>query len=780
MKLLLSLFLMITCAIVYSQTFTEIFKAAAFDRDSEDRAGYSVNISGNYAIIGAYGDDFGATDPNMGSAYIFEKTGIEDWGFVQKINNSDQDDYDRFGYSVAINGEYIVVGAYGEDHDADDNNSMAKAGSAYIFERGVDGTWTEMQKIVASDRVADAEFGWSVDIYETTVVIGAHNEGYDEDGLDFEYHSGAVYTYDLIGDVWTETQKLVPSDRSDDHVYPSGRPDPSDEDFSDLFGGSIAIWGDYLIAGCHMHDYGAGGVGTGYSWNAGTAYIFERTGTTWTEVEKLLPSIRHPYDRFGYAVDIDSSIIAIGVYSEDESELEGESLMNAGGAYIFERDGGGDWSQIQKLDASDRTAGDHFGRDIAIDGDYLVIGAEQEDLFLGDGSPGDSLSNAGAAYIFEKDGDGVWSEIQKIVNSDRNADDYFGEAVSLSETTIFVGAWQQDLDSVGMDYSEDAGAGYFYSAVLCEEVATSQDIVVCFGETFEVGESVYAATGTYADTLSNIDACDSIVTTNLTVNALISEDQSISICFGTTYTIGDNTYGTTGSYIDTLNSIDGCDSIVATELFVEEENIVEQEATICAGETFTVGDSNYDESGSYTDIFVSETFCDSTVLTTLTVLPVIDVSIIIVDVLTLTGGDPDIETTTFQWIQCDPFEIIDGATDDTYTATENGSYALIITDGDCSDTTDCLDITGVGIDAYFQEQVNIYPNPSNGQFTIDAGNFTNAALTATITNQLGDIVYFTTIKSTKTNIDLSHFANGVYVIKLTDGENEIIEKLSKY
>ena len=102
MKLLLSLFLMITCAIVYSQTFTEIFKAAAFDRDSEDRAGYSVNISGNYAIIGAYGDDFGATDPNMGSAYIFEKTGIEDWGFVQKINNSDQDDYDRFGYSFVF------------------------------------------------------------------------------------------------------------------------------------------------------------------------------------------------------------------------------------------------------------------------------------------------------------------------------------------------------------------------------------------------------------------------------------------------------------------------------------------------------------------------------------------------------------------------------------------------------------------------------------------------------------------------------------------------------
>lgn len=830
MKLLLSTFMMMASAVGFSQTFTEIFKAAAFDRDSEDRLGYSLDISGDYAIIGAYGDDFGGTNPNMGSAYIFEKTGIEDWVFVQKIINSDQDDYDRFGYSVAINGDYAVVGAYGEDHDVDDANYMDKSGSAYIFERGVDGTWTEMQKIVASDRVADAEYGWSVDIYETTVIIGAHNEGYDEDGLDFEYHAGAVYTYTLDAGIWSETQKLVPSDRSDDHVYPSGRPDPDDEDFSDLFGGSIAIWGDYLIAGSHMHDYGAGGVGTGYSWNAGTAYVFERTGDTWTEVEKLLPSIRNPYDRFGYAVDIDSSIIVVGVYSEDESELEGASLMNAGGAFIFERDGGGAWTQIQKLDASDRTAGDHFGRDVAIDDNYLVIGAEQEDLNLGDGSPGDSLSNAGAAYIFEKDIDGVWSEIQKIVNTDRNAEDLFGEAVSISENTIFVGAWQQDLDSVGAAYSEDAGAGYFYSAVLCEEETSAQDVTICFGETYEIGENTYDATGSYVDTLLNIDACDSIVTTNLTVNDLITEDQTITICSGTTYTIGDNTYNMSGLYTDTLISIEscdsivfteliiedavthlqnihlcfgetfeigasiydesgiyedslvtdmGCDSVVTTDLFIEEENIVDQEITICAGESITVGDSNYDETGTYTDLLVSATLCDSTVNTTLIVLPAIDVSISMVDVITLTGGDPGVETTTFQWVTCDPFEIIDGATDDTYIADENGSYAVIITDGDCSDTSVCLDIIGVGIESYLQDLVKVYPNPTLGQFTIETGNWNTTELNLIITNQIGETVYALANVKPKTTLNISHLANGIYIIKLTDGNQEIIKKLSK-
>ena len=167
----------------------------------------------------------------MGSAYIFEKTGIEDWTFVQKINNSDQDDYDRFGWSVAIDGNMAIIGAYAEDEDASDANTMARAGSAYIFQRGGDGVWTEMQKIVASDRTADDEFGWSVDISDSTVIVGAHHEGHNAAGGEYEYHAGSAYVFDLgLDGIWTQSQKIVGSDRADDPNYPEGRPDPADED----------------------------------------------------------------------------------------------------------------------------------------------------------------------------------------------------------------------------------------------------------------------------------------------------------------------------------------------------------------------------------------------------------------------------------------------------------------------------------------------------------------------------------------------------------------------
>lgn len=210
MKLFFSSALLLFSFIMNAQSFTEIFKASAFDRETEDRMGYAVDISGNYAIIGAYADDFGELNPNMGCAYIFEKTGIEDWRFVQKINNSDQDDYDRFGYSVAIDGDYAVIGAYGEDHDTEDGAYLTKAGSAYIFERNEEGIWEEVQKIVASDRDEEDEFGWTVDISGNTVIVGAHQEDEDELGEDFIFRSGSVYTYNRNDEgIWEENQKLV-------------------------------------------------------------------------------------------------------------------------------------------------------------------------------------------------------------------------------------------------------------------------------------------------------------------------------------------------------------------------------------------------------------------------------------------------------------------------------------------------------------------------------------------------------------------------------------------
>ncbi len=775
MKTLLTLVL--SCAVIagYSQSFTEVFKAVADDRMDEDRLGYSVDISGNYAIIGAYGDDFGPTDPNMGSAYIFEKTGIDDWSLVQKITNSDQDDYDRFGYAVAIHGDIAVVGAYGEDHDVDDGAPLPKAGSAYVFRRGDDGVWTEMQKLVASDRQEDDEFGWSVDVYDSTVIVGAHHEDHNAAGFGYEYNSGSAYIYDLGEDgIWTQTQKIVGSHRTDDHVYPEGRPDPTDEDVSDLFGNCVAIWGDYIVVGAHNHDYGPSGIGTGYLWNRGKAYVFERSGGVWSEMQTLSSPVPKAWDRFGYAVDIDSNLMVVGVYAEDESEFDADPLMNAGGAYIFENIMG-TWTVTQKLDASDRTAGDHFGRDVALDGNYLVIGAEQEDLNEFGDPDVDSLSNSGAAYVFEVDGGGEWTEIQKLVQSDRDNEDLFGETVAISGHTIFIGAWQQDYDEDGGAYAEDAGAGYFFSTEFCTPSFVDQDVTICFGESLMVGDIEHTETGTYIDTIPSIDACDSIVTTELLVEDLITNSQDVNICFGESYEIGDNVYEDAGDYIDTLTTDLGCDSVVFTTLEIGEELFSEQELTICFGESVIVGGSVYTESGEFEDVLEGTGGCDSTVVTVLEVLPEIDVTIDYEDVITLTGGDPAVETTTFQWVSCPDYTPIDGATDQTYTATENGEYAVIITDGACSDTSDCVVVSNVGIASSNLDGLSIYPNPSKGEFTISWEGSLDLELT--IMNQLGQVVLTKSLNQNTNLIQLTDIAPGTYIVKLEGNEINSISRI---
>ena len=389
----------------------------------------------------------------------------------------------------------------------------------------------------------------------------------------------------------------------------------------------------------------------------------------------------------------------------------------------------------------------------------------------------DSLSNSGAGYVFEADEDGVWSEIQKIVPSDRDNEDFFGESVAISGHTIFAGAWQQDYDELGGTYSEDAGAGYFFSAIVCEPTYVDQDITLCFGDSLIVGDTTYYESGMYIDTLLTVEACDSIVSTNLTINELIEEEQEVFLCFGEVYEIGDNVYEETGTYVDTLLSMMGCDSIVFTVLEIEEELFSEQEFTLCFGESITVGESTYDETGFYEDVFEGESGCDSTVYTVLTVLPEIDVTIEFEDVITLVGGDPAVETTTFQWVTCPDYEAIDGATEQTFTATENGEYAVIITDGDCADTSECVTVAGVGIKANSIGNIELYPNPSNGQFTIQLPASIDQA-TLVITNQLGEVVYQTTISKTVTDLNLEQLANGTYFLILQNGDSRQVEKMT--
>ena len=764
MKNYLTLLLVCVSAASFGQTFSELIKVVADDRDEQDRLGWSVDISGNYAIVGAYGDDYGPSDPNMGSAYIFEKEGIADWEMVQKINNSDQDDYDRFGWAVAIDGDYAVVGAYGEDHNVMDGASLSKAGSAYIFERGGDGTWSEMQKIVPDDRELGDEFGWSVDISGTTVVIGAHFESHDEDGLNYIYHAGSAYIFDLVGGTWTQTQKIVGSGRAPDIDFPDGG---GGDDVSDLFGGSVSISGDRLIVGAHHHDYDATG---GSPLNeTGAAYIFERTGGVWSEVEKLQNSDRETDDAFGFSVSIDGDFAVVSAYEEDENAGGGGSLSNAGSAYIFERNLAGDWNQIQKIVASDRSTGDRFGWDVYIDGETIAIGAARCNT---DAEDADPLSDAGAAYAFHLDTDtDTWVEINKIDASDREMEDEFGISVAISGDNIIVGAYQQNFDPSGMTDIDDAGAAYFYSQVECTATSSSQEFTLCEGQVVEVGPYTHSETGVYVDVIFSESGCDSTVTTDLTIIPAPSSSQEVEICFGYSYDIGSSSHTESGVYSDTITTESGCDSIIHTTLTVSPENAVTQDITICWGESFTIGASTYTEPGVYTDVLTSWALCDCTITTNLTVQLPVDKSIS-QSLNVLTAGSDDAE---YQWIKCNPYELIvgAGANEQTYIAPAIGEYAVIVTEGECTDTSAC-----VYVDLLSTEEnnalshLNVYPNPSNdGYFTIDLSGQEPKPYVGIIVNPLGEVVHEIRFEKTLYQLDLNNLPPGVYVLTLSNEES---------
>lgn len=746
------------------QTFSEVIKVVASDRAAQDRLGWSVDISGNYAIVGAYGDDFGASDPNMGSAYIFEKTGIADWTFVQKIFNSDQDDYDRFGWSVAIDGDYAVIGAYAEDHNLADADNQSKAGSAYIFERGGDGTWDEVQKVIASDRTAGDEFGWSVDISGNTVVIGAHFESHDAAGANYIYHAGSAYIFDRGGDgVWSETQKIVGSGRAADIDFPDGG--GGGDDLSDQFGCAVSLSGDHLIIGAYHHDYDATG---GSPLNeTGAAYIFERSGGTWTEVEKLQNSDRAEEDRFGFSVAIDGDYAVVTAHTEDENAAGASTLANAGSAYIFERDGGGDWNQIQKIVPGDRSGGDRFGWDAAISGETIIIGSVRANTDAMDTSP---LSDAGAAYSFEFDADtDAWVELNKMDASDRQIEDEFGVSVAISGTSALVGAYQQNFNVAGADDINDAGAAYFYGQEECTSSSSEQTLTLCAGQTVTVGPYTHSETGTYEDVIFSVDGCDSTVTTNLTILPAPTHEHSVDICFGYSYDIGSSSHTTSGTYMDTITNVDGCDSIVTTHLTVSPENAVEQDVTICWGESYTIGASTYTEAGTYTDIITSWSLCDCTITTNLTVQLPVDNSIS-QSLNVLSAGADD---ATYQWIKCDPYELIvgTGANEQTYIAPAVGKYAVIVTEGSCTDTSSCVYVDLLSISEIAQEiDFKVYPNPGSGQFNLVITQPDPVNYEAIITNSLGQVVHEVKVQNPHSMLNLNNLSPGVYVLTIESEE----------
>jgi len=389
---------------------TQQAKIQASDAAADDFFGMTPALSsdGNTAIVGAYSEDTGGTD--AGAAYIFTRSGTT-WSQQAKIQASDAAAGDYFGMSVSISGDgdTAIVGAQLEG---------AGGGSAYIFTRSGT-TWSQQDKLQASDSEANDNFGFSVSISDdgSTALVGAINE--DTTGS----NAGSAYIFTRSGTTWSQEAKIQASNAGS----------------SDQFGYSVSLSndGDTAIIGAYSEDTG----GT----DAGSAYIFTRSGTTWSQEAQIQASDAQANDYFGWSVSIsgDGDTAIVGAYKEASGGTD------AGSAYIFTRSGT-TWSQQAKIQSSNLGPFDRFGHSVSLsnDGDIALIGALLEDT---------AATNAGAAYIFTRSGT-TWSQQQKIHASDAQANDYFGRDVSISSdgSTAIVSAILEDTGGTS------AGAAYIF------------------------------------------------------------------------------------------------------------------------------------------------------------------------------------------------------------------------------------------------------------------------------------------------------------------------------
>ncbi|MBW2390750.1 MAG: FG-GAP repeat protein, partial [Deltaproteobacteria bacterium] len=291
---------------------------------------------GGVVACGSSGDG-GSSDSSCGSGEC-------------KILASDGQGIDTFGFSVAIAGDVIVVGAASDDFGN-------RSGSAYVYRfDGAD--WVEEQKLTASDPMLNQQFGISVATSGDLIVVGAQ---LDEDS---GASAGAAYIYRFDGASWVEEQKLLASDGA------TGA----------LFGIAVAIAGNAIVVGA-FNDDDSGSL-------SGSAYVFRFDGTNWVEEDKLTASDGAAFKFFGNSVAISADLIVVG------AEFDGENGLFAGAAYVYRFDGT-DWIEEQKLTGSDGASGDLFGFSVAIAGDVVVVGANRDD---------EVGEDSGSAYVYRYDG----------------------------------------------------------------------------------------------------------------------------------------------------------------------------------------------------------------------------------------------------------------------------------------------------------------------------------------------------------------------------------------
>ena len=319
----------------------------------------------------------------------------------------------------------------------------------------------------ASNTGANDLFGIAVAIADDTLVVGAFGESSNVTGVDGDQSddsasfSGATYVFTRSGSTWSQQAYLKASNTG----------------ASDLFGITVAIAGNTVVVGAYGEESNATGVDGGQSDNsadfAGAAYVFTRSGSTWSQQAYLKASNTEANDQFGFSVAIANDTVMVSAITEDSNAIgvngdqSNNSASSAGAVYVFIRNGS-IWSQQAYLKASNTEAGDQLGVSVAIVNDTVVVGTNAEASGI-DGNDGDNSAGfAGAAYVFTRIGS-TWSQQDYLKASNTEVGDEFGLSVAIAGNTVVVGAFNEDSNATGADGDQNdnsasnAGAAYVFN-----------------------------------------------------------------------------------------------------------------------------------------------------------------------------------------------------------------------------------------------------------------------------------------------------------------------------
>ncbi|MEP1385469.1 MAG: cadherin-like beta sandwich domain-containing protein [Paraglaciecola sp.] len=438
----------------------------------------SVAVYGDILVVGASGEDSEATGINgdqdssfhsgSGAAYVFERSLVGNqaiWQQTAYLKASNTQSNDAFGFSVAIWENTIVVGAYGEKNinagvEAEqDNFTNRNIGSAYVFIKE-NGEWIQQAYLKPSHvEIKDYFFGYSVDIYNDTIAIGAPRESSDATGINGDQtntlseSSGAVYVFKRSNHAWSQDAYIKPLVNN----------------AQDLFGSDLSLFENTLAVGSDFEDSDGQGINSlannDDALNSGAVWVFIDENSTWSQQAFIKSSNSHAGQRFGVAVDVFNDNLLVGAFADnsDSTGINGDSANSnastSGAAYMFERTQRS-WQQSHYIKASNTDSNDQFGTCVAMTENQFVIGAsgEYSAATVIDGDQSDNTqSRRGAAYYFQNI-EGTWLQSNYVKSSTAIGRMLFGgiNSCAISADHIAIGA---------SGYNDSEGAVFVFSHV---------------------------------------------------------------------------------------------------------------------------------------------------------------------------------------------------------------------------------------------------------------------------------------------------------------------------